>query len=82
MQTIPINYIRNFLSKNDNGKYATLRVGENTWKVKFLYYEHYSNVKFSHGWHEFVKGCGLKSGDVCHFRVIDKEKVEFQVTIN
>ncbi|XP_057437016.1 B3 domain-containing transcription factor VRN1-like isoform X3 [Lotus japonicus] len=79
---IPMTFIKKFLSEKDNGRFVTLRVGRNTWPVKVLYYKYCSSARFSLGWPEFVKECGLKAGDVCHFLMIDKKNLELQVTIN
>lgn len=80
MQNIPIHFIRDFIT--ENGKTAHLRVGENSWPVKVLFYEYNSSARFSQGWSEFMKYCNLKVGDACYFKMVDEEKLEFQVTIS
>lgn len=79
LQTIPINYIRNFIS--ENGKITTFKVGKNSWPVKVLFYEHYSCARFSQGWSKFMKDCGLKVGDSLHFLMVDEQNLEFEVRI-
>ncbi|KAK7273715.1 hypothetical protein RIF29_14775 [Crotalaria pallida] len=38
------------------------------WQVRVLYYPHYSSVKFSVGWLDFVRDCDLKEDDACHLQ--------------
>ncbi|XP_027938341.1 B3 domain-containing transcription factor VRN1-like [Vigna unguiculata] len=73
-----VNLPRIFFEDHDilHSNEVTLQVGERTWKVKID-----SRCRFSCGWCVFIRGCELKPGDICRFKLIDKKKIVFQVTI-
>lgn len=60
----------------DNINEVTLRDGNRSWQVKID-----SQGRFTTGWCVFTSECNLKAGDFCHFELIDKKHVLFQVRI-
>ncbi|QCD89181.1 hypothetical protein DEO72_LG4g120 [Vigna unguiculata] len=76
--TIPFEYAKKY--GEESGRRVTFRVGERSWKVKFLLYGQHSFARFSSGWFDFVRDCDLKLGDVCILRMLDQENLVFNVS--
>ncbi|KAL2996320.1 hypothetical protein AAZX31_10G266700 [Glycine max] len=78
-QSIPIEFARNHGMENITK--VILRVGNRSWPVKLNYYSKHNYCRLTSGWSEFMSQCKLKSGDVCHFELIDKGKFVFEVRV-
>ncbi|KHN37403.1 B3 domain-containing transcription factor VRN1 [Glycine soja] len=77
--SIPIEFARNHGMENITK--VILRVGNRSWPVKLNYYSKHNYCRLTSGWSEFMSQCKLKSGDVCHFELIDKGKFVFEVRV-
>ena len=63
-------------------KNVILQTGKKSWNVKLLRCYEGKNVRrLSAGWHLFLSGSGLKSGDVCVFELINKKELVFKVHV-
>jgi len=74
VQNIPRIFLKNHGIANSSE--VTLQLGRGSWNVKLDSYG-----RFTRGWYDFAKECGLKVGDVCELELIDKKKVLFKVSI-
>lgn len=80
-QNIPMEFIRKYVV-DEGAKDVTLRVGERSWPVRLDIYPQHSYARFSKGWPAFVGDVNLKAGDVCLFKLVDKDKFVIQVTVS
>ncbi|KAK9129660.1 hypothetical protein Sjap_010147 [Stephania japonica] len=67
------------LKHNSEGVVLQLPDGRR-WRVKLKCYKP-SYIQLNHGWKDFVLDNGLKEGDVCLFRVVEKEPDVIKVVI-
>jgi len=78
MQSVPD--LKGVIENKD--KNVILQIGKRSWNVKLLRcYEGKNCRRLSAGWHLFLRGSGLQSGDVCVFELINKKDLAFNVHI-
>ncbi|KAK3001783.1 hypothetical protein RJ639_022503 [Escallonia herrerae] len=80
LQSIPINFMREYLTKKLSNVDATLQVSDRRGcLVKCTISA--NNAKFSTGWKQFATDNNLAVGDVCLFELIDDIKKVLKVVI-
>ncbi|XP_056159243.1 B3 domain-containing transcription factor VRN1-like isoform X3 [Syzygium oleosum] len=77
-----VNVPRGFITQHiqEIKEIVTLRHSNRTWPVKLRSYPS-GLMQFSSGWIAFVRGTGLRAGNVCVFELIDRDDIVFRVYI-
>ncbi|CAI0629109.1 unnamed protein product [Linum tenue] len=69
----PLDFIRKYITKSSM-ELLQLRVGDRTWEVKLLAYDHHGYSIPSRGWIKFATDNKLNKGDICRFEVAAAKK--------
>lgn len=77
-QNVPRGFIMQHIQEIK--EIVTLRHSSRTWPVKLRSYPS-GLMQFSSGWIAFVRGTGLRVGNVCVFELIDRDDIVFRVYI-
>ncbi|CAL1414515.1 unnamed protein product [Linum trigynum] len=76
----PLDFIRKYITKSSM-ELLQLRVGDRTWEVKLLAYDHHGYSIPSRGWIKFATDNKLNKGDNCRFEVAAATKKTLNVHI-
>ncbi|KAK7847398.1 b3 domain-containing protein rem19 [Quercus suber] len=64
-----------------NGQDVMLKVGDQSWEVRFLIPRNGRGDSFSNSWSTFANENNLRVGDVCVFKLIKSDDVVLKVSI-